>query len=78
MHDCEFDGNAALDGGAVFRGSSSGNVAGSLFRNNTAREFGGAVYDSHVQVGHFFASLYSTSEIEESACCIPLSTCPQE
>ena len=50
MHDCEFDRNAAQTGGAVFRGSSNGNLAGSVFRNNTAQQYGGAVYDSHVQV----------------------------
>ncbi|KAK9839270.1 hypothetical protein WJX81_004900 [Elliptochloris bilobata] len=58
VHDCEFDRNAALSGGAVFRGSSNGNVAGSVFRNNTARQYGGAIYDSHVQgdiTGNMFA-----------------------
>lgn len=50
VHDCEFDGNVAVDGGAVFRGSSNGNLAGSVFNNNTARQNGGAVYDSHIQV----------------------------
>ncbi len=49
MHDCEFDLNTASSGGAVFRGSSNGSLAGSVFRNNTARQYGGAVYDSHVQ-----------------------------
>ena len=50
VHDCEFDRNTANAGGAIFRGSSNGNIAGSVFRNNTAQQYGGAVYDSHVQV----------------------------
>ena len=53
MHDCEFDRNTANAGGAIFRGSSNGNIAGSVFRNNTAQQYGGAVYDSHVQVCMF-------------------------
>ena len=48
VHHCVVENNAAAFGGAVFRGSSTGNIMDSTFTGNKARSFGGGVYDSHV------------------------------
>ncbi len=50
VRDCLFNANVADFGGAVFRGSTTGDIAGCVFVSNRASKIGGAVYDSHVQV----------------------------
>jgi hypothetical protein len=48
IHDSVFEFNAAAFGGAIFRGSTTGNLLDSTFTGNAAKSFGGGVYDSHV------------------------------
>lgn len=50
VRDCLFNANSAEFGGAVFRGSATGDIADCVFVSNRASKIGGAVYDSHVQV----------------------------
>ena len=38
------------NGGAIFRGTSTGTISGNTFLNNTANLDGGAIYESHVDV----------------------------
>ena len=48
---CLFDTNLADFGGGIFRGSTNGDISGNVFQNNRAVKIGGAIYDSHSQVG---------------------------
>ena len=48
---CLFDTNLADFGGGIFRGSANGDISGNVFQNNRAIRIGGAIYDSHSQVG---------------------------
>ena len=48
---CLFDTNLADFGGGIFRGSANGDISGNVFQNNRAVKIGGAIYDSHSQVG---------------------------
>lgn len=50
MKQCLFDENAADYGGAIFRGSTDGNIIGNVFEANKATRIGGAIYDSHAKV----------------------------
>ena len=50
VRQCLFQGNDADYGGAVFRGSATGDISGCVFLSNKASKIGGAIYDSHVQV----------------------------
>ena len=45
-----FEENAAKFGGAVFRGTSTSNLAGCTFEGNQAKTSGSDIYDSHVEV----------------------------
>ena len=46
-----FGGNtASTNGGAIFRGTSTGDISTCDFISNSAASDGGAIYDSHVQV----------------------------
>lgn len=57
-----FANNNATFGGAIFRGTSSGNVDNNVFNANSASSDGGAIYDSHVKVGPF-TSMHSLAHI---------------
>jgi hypothetical protein len=50
IRQCLFQANEADFGGAIFRGSTNGNILGSVFLDNRAKSIGGAIYDSHAQV----------------------------
>ena len=50
MKQCLFDENTADYGGAIFRGSTDGNIIGNVFETNKATRIGGAIYDSHAKV----------------------------
>ncbi len=50
MRECVFQANVADFGGAVFRGSTNGDITGSVFVDNKAKTIGGAIYDSHAKV----------------------------
>lgn len=54
---CLFDANLADFGGGIFRGSTNGDISGNVFQNNRAVRIGGAIYDSHSQVGPGHAML---------------------
>ena len=46
-----FEGNqAATFGGAIFRGTSQGDIHSCQFSGNSAMRSGAAIYDSHVVV----------------------------
>lgn len=47
---CLFDTNLADFGGAIFRGSTNGDISGNVFSSNKAVRIGGAIYDSHAKV----------------------------
>lgn len=49
VRECLFESNVADFGGAIFRGSTSGDIIGSVFTSNKASKIGGAIYDSHAK-----------------------------
>jgi hypothetical protein len=57
VRECLFNGNMAEFGGALFRGSTTGDVVGCVFLSNKASKIGGAIYDSHVQACPLPASM---------------------
>lgn len=50
MKQCLFEENTAVFGGAIFRGSTDGDIIGNAFEANNATRLGGAIYDSHAKV----------------------------
>ncbi|KAK9919042.1 hypothetical protein WJX75_008926 [Coccomyxa subellipsoidea] len=49
VRECLFESNVADFGGAIFRGSTTGDIIGSVFSSNKATKIGGAIYDSHAK-----------------------------
>ncbi|BDA46795.1 hypothetical protein COCOBI_09-2480 [Coccomyxa sp. Obi] len=49
VRECLFESNVAEFGGAIFRGSTTGDISGSVFNSNKATKIGGAIYDSHAK-----------------------------
>lgn len=68
VRECLFESNVADFGGAIFRGSTTGDITGSVFSSNKATKIGGAIYDSHAKV-----RAHTVSCIEMVAC---MHSCP--
>ena len=68
VRQCLFQDNVAEYGGAVFRGSTTGNINGCVFLSNKASKIGGAIYDSHVQARVLLIPSFCSSASHDHAC----------
>lgn len=53
--DDTFDSNSAVNGGAIFISSTGSNIFGATFKDNTATQFGGAIYIAQMVKFKFLA-----------------------